>query len=107
MVLGLLEDVSCAIRREEGPAPGGQRQRQERLLRILSGLVVPSAGEYRYRDRLVTPATLRDRDFARRFRREVVLLFQHPDAMIFNPTVYRRNRVPAAPGWGWRAPTNG
>lgn len=58
------------------------------LLRVLGGLVAPTAGEYRYDGRAVTPAALRNRDFGRRFRREVALLFQHPDTMIFNPTVY-------------------
>jgi len=58
------------------------------LLRILDGLIFPAAGRYRYRGEPVTPARLKERAFARRFRREVVLLFQEPDAMIFNPTVY-------------------
>jgi cobalt/nickel transport system ATP-binding protein len=57
------------------------------LLRVLGGLVAPSAGEYRYRGQAITPAALRGRELGRRFRSEVVLLFQHPDTMIFNPTV--------------------
>ncbi len=57
------------------------------LLKILDGLVLPRAGAYLYGDRLVDPAALRDTTFRRRFRAEVGLLFQHTDAMLFNPTV--------------------
>jgi cobalt/nickel transport system ATP-binding protein len=35
----------------------------------------------------LAPTQLKQRDFARRFRSECVLLFQHPEAMLFNPTV--------------------
>jgi cobalt/nickel transport system ATP-binding protein len=58
------------------------------LLRILDGLIPPTAGSVLYQGRELTPRQLKDRDFHRAFRSEVVLLFQNPDAMIFNPTVY-------------------
>ena len=58
------------------------------LLRILNGLIFPDQGTYRYRSEPVTERGLKDRSWSRRFRREVVLLFQHPEAMLFNPTVY-------------------
>lgn len=58
------------------------------LLKILDGLIAPTHGTYRYRGEVVDPVRLRDRDRNRRFRREVALLFQNPDAMLFNPTVY-------------------
>lgn len=57
------------------------------LLKLLNGLVQPQSGEYRYDGETVTPARLRGGEWARRFRAEVVLLFQHPEAMLFNPTV--------------------
>ena len=85
----VLEDVSCAIEPgEKVLLLGANGSGKSTLLRVLSGLVTPSAGEYRYRGSPVSPAALRDRGFGRRFRREVVLLFQHPDTMIFNPSVY-------------------
>jgi cobalt/nickel transport system ATP-binding protein len=43
---------------------------------------------------------MREKSWARRFRQEVVLLFQHPDAMLFNPTV--REEIAYGPrklGW--------
>lgn len=58
------------------------------LLRILNGLVRPTRGRVCYANDELTTRALRDRDFRRRFRSEVVLLFQNPEAMIFNPTVY-------------------
>jgi cobalt/nickel transport system ATP-binding protein len=57
------------------------------LFKLLNGLVFPTAGELRYRETAVTRAALRNRGWSRRFRQETVLLFQHPEAMLFNPTV--------------------
>ncbi len=58
------------------------------LLKILNGLIAPTAGRYLYHDEEVTPARLKAPALQRRFRREVALLFQNPDAMLFNPTVH-------------------
>jgi len=58
------------------------------LLQVLNGLIFPQEGCFRYRGEAVTARRSRDRGWNRRFRREVVLLFQHPEAMLFNPTVY-------------------
>jgi len=70
------------------------------LLKILNGLVFPSSGSYRYYGEQVTQARMRERDWVRCFRQEVVLLFQQPDAMLFNPTV--RDEIAYGPrklGW--------
>lgn len=58
------------------------------LLKILDGLLAPATGEYRFQGRAVTPAALKAADRNRDFRRRVGLLFQNPDAMLFNPTVF-------------------
>ncbi|MEW8509021.1 MAG: ABC transporter ATP-binding protein [Candidatus Thiodiazotropha sp.] len=57
------------------------------LLKLLNGLLFATAGSYRYRGDLVSKQLLRTTPWANRFRRETVLLFQHPEAMLFNPTV--------------------
>ncbi len=58
------------------------------LLKILAGLIRPAAGHYRYRGEPIDPARLKDPGRNRRFRQEVALLFQNPDTMLFNPTVF-------------------
>jgi len=58
------------------------------LLKILNALEFPKEGKYIYKNTIITPKKLKDRNFARIFRKEVVLLFQNPDTMLFNPTVY-------------------
>ncbi|MDM7266710.1 MAG: ABC transporter ATP-binding protein [Aquificota bacterium] len=58
------------------------------LLKILNGLIFPKKGAYFYKDIEIKEKTLRDKNINRWFRKEVVLLFQNPEVMLFNPTVY-------------------
>ncbi len=57
------------------------------LLRAMDGLVAASRGTVRYDGQVLSPRTLGDEAFRRRFRSEVSLLFQNVDAMLFCPTV--------------------
>ena len=57
------------------------------LLKLMNGLIFPQQGAVRYEGEAVTKSALGQRPFARRFRSECALLFQHPEAMLFNPTV--------------------
>ncbi len=57
------------------------------LLKMLDGLIFASRGEIRYAGEPLGAKRLDDAAFRRRFRTEVVLLFQNVDAMLFNPTV--------------------
>jgi cobalt/nickel transport system ATP-binding protein len=57
------------------------------LLRTLDGLIPPTRGEFRFAGRRVDQHTLQDRGWQRDFRQRVVLMFQHPESMLFNPTV--------------------
>lgn len=57
------------------------------LLRVLNALMLPSAGVFRFEGHPVTDRTLQDRAWQREFRRRVALMFQHPESMLFNPTV--------------------
>jgi cobalt/nickel transport system ATP-binding protein len=57
------------------------------LLKLLDGLVLPSRGSMWFDGRTLDAGRLKEREFSRDFRRRVVLMFQHPEAMLFNPTV--------------------
>ncbi len=84
-----LEEVSfCVERGERIVLLGTNGCGKSTLLKILNGLIFGGSGRYRLDDREITPSALRDKEFHRRFRRRVVLLFQNPDAMLFNPTVF-------------------
>ncbi|MCU0767119.1 MAG: energy-coupling factor ABC transporter ATP-binding protein [Gammaproteobacteria bacterium] len=84
-----LSGISLALQpAEKAVLLGANGTGKSTLLRILDGLIAPTLGEVRYAGRRVDRAALRDADFHQRFRREVVLLFQNPDAMLFNPTAY-------------------
>ncbi len=56
------------------------------LLKLLAGVLAPTGGRVLYEGRELQSG-LRDKAFRRRFRREVGLLFQQADAMLFNATV--------------------
>jgi cobalt/nickel transport system ATP-binding protein len=57
------------------------------LLKLLDGLVMPSQGALRFEGHALDAARFKERAFASAFRRRVALMFQHPEAMLFNPTV--------------------
>ena len=57
------------------------------LLKLINGLLFAERGELRWRGEVLTPAKLKQRAFARAFRRDNTLLFQHPEAMLFNASV--------------------
>ena len=83
-----LDGVSLRVREgEKLVLLGANGSGKSTLLKLLNGLVTPQAGDYRYDGEEVTPARLESGAWARRFRSEVVLLFQHPEAMLFTPTV--------------------
>lgn len=57
------------------------------LLKMIDGLLFPTHGRVRFRRETLSPKRLRDRSWRLRFRHAVGMVFQHPDAMLFNPTV--------------------
>ena len=84
----VLDGVSLTVKEgEKLVLLGANGSGKSTLLKLMNGLVAPQAGRFSYCGEAVTPARLKDGAFARRFRSEVVLLFQHPEAMLFNPTV--------------------
>jgi len=58
------------------------------LLKLLNGLIFPQKGEILFEGHKLTKQSLKDKNFRREFRTSVGLLFQNPDIMLFNPTVY-------------------
>jgi cobalt/nickel transport system ATP-binding protein len=58
------------------------------LLRLFDGLAFPESGELIFAGEPITEAKLSHAEFAFQFRRRVGLVFQNPDAQLFNPTVF-------------------
>ena len=58
------------------------------LLRLLDGLIEATEGRVIYAGEVVDARALARSDFLLRFRREVALLFQNPEAMLFHATVF-------------------
>ncbi|MCK6383006.1 MAG: energy-coupling factor ABC transporter ATP-binding protein [Rhodocyclaceae bacterium] len=84
----VLDGVSLAVKEGERLVLlGANGSGKSTLLKLMNGLVAPQAGSFSYCGEAVSPARLKSGAFARRFRSEVVLLFQHPEAMLFNQTV--------------------
>ncbi len=57
------------------------------LLKLIDGLLEPTTGSIHYQGEALTARRLKQRDFALRFRRDVGMVFQSPEAMLFNATV--------------------
>lgn len=82
----LLERFSLTVRPgEKVILLGANGCGKSTLLKLMNGLIEPAAGDIRWRGEKLTRAWLRRNAAA--FRRACVLLFQHPEAMLFNPTV--------------------
>lgn len=87
------QEILCAVdfrlgRGEKVVLLGANGTGKSTLLKLLNGLLPPTTGTVSYDGRVVDRAALREAAFHQRFRREVVLLFQNPDTMLFNPTVF-------------------
>ncbi len=84
-----LKDINLSVKKgEKVVILGVNGSGKSTLLKIIDALIFSEEGEYFYKRKKITKKAFRDRDFAKSFRKEVVLLFQNPDNMLFNPTVY-------------------
>ncbi len=84
-----LENVNLTIYKNEivtilGPNGAGKTT----LLKILDGLIFPSKGEVYFEGKLLTEKLLTDKKLMADFRKKVGFVFQNPDVMLFNPTVW-------------------
>jgi cobalt/nickel transport system ATP-binding protein len=85
----VLRDINLTLRAgEKSVLLGCNGSGKSTLLKILDGLIAPTAGRVIYQNEEITPVRLKAPALHRRFRGEVALLFQNPDAMLFNPTVF-------------------
>lgn len=57
------------------------------LLKLAAGLEFATAGQVRYDRTVLSRSALDDREFRLRLRSELGIVFQHPEAMLFNATV--------------------
>ena len=78
----VLENINLEINKNEKVALlGCNGSGKSTLLRILAALYFPK-GEYLFENEKVTKKS------AKKFRKKIGILFQNPDSMIFNPSVY-------------------
>lgn len=80
----VLEDINFKISRgEKVVLLGNNGSGKSTILRLLAGLYFPKEGEY-----LMDGVKIDKKSVGKEFRKRVGILFQDPQSMIFNPTVY-------------------
>jgi len=85
----VLVDISCSISKGERIVLLGVNGcGKSTLLKIIGGLIFPDKGTYTFKDRVIDRSFFKNEEYRRSFRRSVGVLFQSPDVMLFNPTVY-------------------
>jgi cobalt/nickel transport system ATP-binding protein len=83
-----LDEVSLSVHRGEKVALlGANGCGKSTMLKVLDGLVFPTAGRYTAFDADVTEDHLEDEQFSQAFRSRVGFVFQNSDAQVFSPSV--------------------
>lgn len=78
-----LQNIDCNIAKGEKVALlGSNGSGKSTLLRILAALYFPKKGEYYFENQKVT------KKVSEKIRKKIGIIFQNPDSMLFNPTVY-------------------
>jgi cobalt/nickel transport system ATP-binding protein len=75
-----LNELNFSVGNEKIVLLGNNGSGKSTLLRILAGLYPLKRGEYLFEGKRVKPN--------KEFRKKIGILFQNPDSMIFNPTVF-------------------
>ncbi|VAX18578.1 ATPase component NikO of energizing module of nickel ECF transporter [hydrothermal vent metagenome] len=87
--VSVLSNISLEIKENERVVILGiNGSGKSTLLKILNGLIYPQKGKYTFNGDEITKKYISNKTNNKNFRKKVVLLFQNPDMMIFNPTVY-------------------
>ena len=85
----ILREITLTLREgEKSVLLGCNGSGKSTLLKILNGLIAPKQGQIIYQNQEISPKQLKQPALHRLFRSQVALLFQNPDAMLFNPTVF-------------------
>lgn len=80
----VLKNISFQIQEgEKVVLLGNNGSGKSTILRLLAGLYFPKKGKY-----LIDEKNITKKSVDREFRKKVAILFQNPQSMIFNPTVY-------------------
>jgi len=78
-----LDNISFSLKKgEKAVLLGSNGSGKSTLLRILAALYYPKKGEYYFDSQKIGKKVKKE------FRKRVGILFQNPDSMIFNPSVY-------------------
>lgn len=77
-----IEEGSCVVIR------GDNGSGKSTLFRILNGLSFGGVGEYLFKGTKIDAEYLKDNSRAKRFHKAIGYLFQNPDTMLFNSSVY-------------------
>jgi cobalt/nickel transport system ATP-binding protein len=89
-----LENVTLAIGKGERIAVlGANGSGKSTLIRLLAGLAFSSRGTISFGGKPLTEESFHYDTFAFGFRHRVALIFQNPEAQLFNPTVFDEGRV--------------
>jgi len=78
-----VKDVSFVIENEKVVLLGNNGSGKSTLLRVLAALYFPNKGDY-----FLDGVKITKKSVNKEFRKKVGILFQNPDSMILNPTVF-------------------
>jgi cobalt/nickel transport system ATP-binding protein len=82
----VLDSVSFDIKdKERVLLLGNNGSGKSTILKVLAGLIFPKVGRYFFKGKKITKKYLKTD--AKEFRKELAILFQNPDTMLFNQTV--------------------